>query len=454
MTRRGRVHAPELEAGAEPGDPGAPRERDSGVDLRRLGRQPRRLRLPRATPPVGLYVHVPFCVSICPYCDFVVMAGADARGARNRIDAFVAALLAEISLRAEGADRAFGEPGAGGRPRLRSVYLGGGTPTLLPAEAIARLLDLVADRFGLEPGAEITIESNPGPAERGDARALRDAGITRWSIGAQRLERDGLRALGRRHAPEDVGDAIAEVRSAGVPSVSLDLLYDIPGDSIAAWGETLERALELGPDHLSLYALTLEDPDADGLTGPTGDHLPMRAGARRWREAARRMQDEDRAAAMYHLAVVRLSETGFEGYEISNWARPGHASRHNRAYWERLPYEAVGPGAHAFDGAARRWNAARLGPWLASLTPVDGSAARLPPGDKVTLSEQDAAAEAAILGLRTARGVAAATADEPPLDAVVGWALGHELVTRTSDDRIVLTTRGRLLSNELFARMV
>lgn len=441
MTRRGPGLAPPLMADPGRGDP-APRDESAPRD--RLD----------SLPPVGLYVHVPFCVSICPYCDFVVVAGADARGPRNRIDAFVAALRAEIRLRADRADRTFGEPGSGDRPRLRSVYLGGGTPTLLPAEAIARILELVADRFGLEPDAEVTIESNPGPTERGDARALRDAGVNRWSIGAQRLEPEGLRSLGRRHAPEDVGEAIAEVRAAGVPSVSLDLLYDIPGDSLQAWSDTLERALELRPDHLSLYALTLEDPDADGLTGPTGDHLPTRAGARRWRDAARRAQDEDRAAAMYHLATIGLAEAGFEGYEISNWARPGHASRHNLAYWERRPYEAVGPGAHAFDGAARRWNAARLGPWLEALAPADGSAARLPPGGATTLAATDAAVEAAILGLRTSHGVPAAAADEPPLAAVFGWALGHELVTVTPEDRIVLTTRGRLLSNELFARLV
>ena len=127
------------------------------------------------------------------------------------------------------------------------------------------------------------------------------------------------------------------------------------------------------PDHVSAYALTLDDPDAEGLTGPTGDHLPTKAGARRWRTAAIEEQDDDRAATQYGLAVERLGEAGFRGYEISNWARPGHESRHNLAYWTRRPYEAVGPGAHAFDGATRRWNAARLDGYLAALAPADGS---------------------------------------------------------------------------------
>ncbi len=151
---------------------------------------------------------------------------------------------------------------------------------------------------------------------------------------------------------------------------------------------TLDAALELAPDHLSLYALTLDDPDAEGLTGEGGDHLPTTAGARRWRETARPLQDEDRAAAQYHHAVHRLAADGWHGYEISNWARPGHESRHNLAYWERRPYEAVGPGAHAFDGVTRRWNAARLAGYLAALTPADGSPAVLPPGGSEDLGRR------------------------------------------------------------------
>src|SRR5207342_3982745 len=150
------------------------------------------------------------------------------------------------------------------------------------------------------------------------------------------------------------------------------------------WMDTLEAALDLEPDHLSLYALTLDDPDAEGLTGPDGDHLPTRSGARRWRDAARSIQDEDRAAAEYPHAVHRLAEDGWRGYEISNWARPGHESRHNLVYWERRPYEAVGPGAHAFDGVTRRWTAARLDGYLAALTPVGGGVLIMPPGASET----------------------------------------------------------------------
>jgi oxygen-independent coproporphyrinogen-3 oxidase len=405
---------------------------------------------PGVAPPVALYIHIPFCVSLCPYCDFVVYAGAAARGPRARVEAFVAALRAELELRADALDVAY----PGGRPPLDTVYLGGGTPSLLSAAAIGALLARVGDRYGLAAGAEVTLEANPGPDERGDAHALKAAGVTRLSLGAQAMSAVGLRRLGRRHRVVDVVRAVAEARAAGMASISLDLLYDVPDGSLADWIETLDAALALEPDHLSLYALTLDDPDAEGLTGLEGDHLPTAAGARRWRATARTAQDEDRAAAQYHHAVHRLADDDWHGYEISNWARPGHESRHNLVYWQRRPYEAVGPGAHAFDGVTRRWNAARLEGYLAALAPADGGPPRLPPGGFEPIDEATAAAETVILGLRTDRGVPLAAAHEPPLADPFGWALAAELLDVTDDDRVVLTTRGRLLSNELFSRLV
>jgi oxygen-independent coproporphyrinogen-3 oxidase len=405
---------------------------------------------PAPAPPIALYIHVPFCVSLCPYCDFVVYAGAVARGPRARVDAFLSAIRIELELRADALDAAF----AAVRPPLETVYLGGGTPSLLPGEAVATLLDLVRCRYGIADGAEVTIEANPGPDERGDLRALRDAGVTRVSFGAQSLAAGELKALGRRHRPADVRSAVDEARVAGINSVSLDLLYDIPGSTQATWVDTLEAALDLEPDHLSLYALTLDDPDAEGLTGPTGDHLPTTTGARRWRERVRPQQDEDRAAEQYTHAVDRLAAGGWRGYEISNWARPGHESRHNLAYWERQPYEAVGPGAHAFDGVTRRWNAARLDGYLATLAPRVGKPSRLPPGGSERLDPATAASESLILALRTDHGVPAETAADLGFNDTFAWARAQELIVSDVRGRIVLTTRGRLLSNELFARFV
>ena len=400
--------------------------------------------------PVALYVHVPFCVSVCPYCDFVVYGGASARGPRNRLAAFVDAVLQEIDLRADDIDRRMGE----NRPPLETLYLGGGTPSLLPPDAVAAIVARVRSRYRLADGAEITIEVNPGPDERGDAAALVDAGVTRVSIGAQSLHAAHLQGLGRRHRPDDVAAAVQAGRSAGMHSVSLDLLYDVPDAPLETWVETLEAALALQPDHLSLYALTLDDPEAEGLTGPRGDHLPASSGARRWRDRARTGQDDDRAAAAYEHATTRLAAAGLRGYEISNWARPGHESRHNLVYWHRRPYEAVGPGAHAFDGLVRRWNGASLGSYLDALAPAEGRERRLPPGGLDVLDEATAAAEAVILALRIDEGVPAEAADRPPLDRVAPWAIEQGLLEAIEGGRMALTTRGRLLSNEVFARLI
>jgi len=405
-----------------------------------------------ALPPAALYVHVPFCRSLCPYCDFVVVAGAQAVGPRSRVAAFVAALLHEIDLRAGALDASRGSPGGPRRPPLASVYVGGGTPSLLPADAVAEIIDRVRARFGLADGAEVTIEANPGPDDRGDLAAFARAGVTRLSLGAQSLDDAELRSLGRRHRAGDVADAVLAARDARIGQVSLDLLYDLPGQRLATWMATIEAALEMGPDHVSCYALTLDDPDAEGLTGPLGDHLPTTAGARRWRERARAGQDEDRAAAAYSLADAALDGAGMPWYELSNWARPGAESRHNLAYWERRPYEAVGPGAHAFDGARRRWNAARLDAWMGALAPAAGGAAELPPGDGEEIDVEMAAAEELILGLRTARGIArerALTRAE-----AMSWATEAGLVEEVPGERVRLTLRGRLLSNELFARLI
>jgi coproporphyrinogen III oxidase-like Fe-S oxidoreductase len=378
------------------------------------------------------------------------VAGRATRGPANRIAAFVRAVVVELQLRADVLDRRFGLPGA--RPALGSLYLGGGTPSLLPAGSIEWLIEVVRARYGLADDAEVTLEANPGSGERGDLAAARAAGVTRLSIGAQSFDPAELRRLGRRHHPEDIADTVAAGRQAGIASVSLDLLYDVPGQSPASWSRTLDQALALAPDHLSLYALTLDDPDAEGLAGLAGDHLPLRPGARRWRERARRDQDDDRAATMYELADRRLGSAERAWYELSNWARPGHRSRHNLAYWERRPYEAVGPGAHAFDGRERRWNVADLDAWLAPLLPGAGHEPALPAGGREVVDERAAATERAILALRTADGLPIGPLPEGQA-AAIRWAVDMGLLGRERD-RLVLTLRGRLLSNELFVRLL
>lgn len=461
MSTTGRARAaerpPTSASGSAPGS--VPSSPPAGGRLPAPGAQVPAPGAPASAPPVALYVHVPFCRSLCPYCDFVVYAGADAVGPRSRVGAFLVALGRELDLRADALDAAFGKPGAAtgraaapGRPPLATLYLGGGTPSLLPADAVAGLVEHVRRRFGLAAGAEVTLEANPGPDDRGDLVGFAAAGVTRLSLGAQSLDERELRALGRRHRAADVADAVAAAREAGIGQVSLDLLYDVPGQRLATWAGTVEAALELAPDHVSCYALTLDDPDAEGLTGPDGDHLPTTAGARRWRERATSGQDEDRAAAAYALADAVFEGAGMPWYELSNWARPGAESRHNLAYWDRRPYEAVGPGAHAFDGATRRWNAARLDRWLGALQPPGDRPPVLPPGDSERLDTATAAAEALMLGLRTARGVRRDAALARP--DVLTWAAEAGLVEDAPGNRVRLTLRGRLLSNELFARLL
>ncbi|MGI9096158.1 MAG: coproporphyrinogen-III oxidase family protein [Candidatus Limnocylindrus sp.] len=404
-------------------------------------------------PPRGLYLHVPFCRSLCPYCDFVVIAGAAAFGPRSRLGGYLTAVEREIELRADAADATHGsaarDDSAGegsSREPLTSLYLGGGTPSLLPADRLARLIDLVRSRFGLADAAEVTLEVNPGPDERGDLATAVRAGVTRVSIGAQVMNETALHALGRRHAPSDVAATVAAAREAGAMSVSLDLLADLPDLSLESWSASLEAALALQPDHLSVYALTLalgDDADDDRLATP--------AGALAWRGRAAAAQDEERAAAELEHLDARLPAAGYSWYEISNWARPGHESRHNRRYWERASVEAVGPGAHAFDGVTRRWNAANLDAWEAALR--NG---QLPPGGSAPLDNRRAAdAEGLILSLRMASGVDRAAAIAAGFGDAIAWGEEHGLLAgHASDDaRVQLTLRGRLLSNELFARI-
>lgn len=400
-------------------------------------------------PPAGLYVHVPFCLSVCPYCDFVVYGGRAAAGPVSRVGPFLGTLHTELDLRADALDTESRLPTV----PLSSVYLGGGTPSLLRARDVAALLDHIDRRFGIGAHTEVTIEVNPGPADRGDLAGFRSAGVTRVSIGAQSLDAVELRRIGRRHDPGDVADTMAGARAAGFASVNLDLLYDIPGQTIRSWEATLRCALALAPDHVSAYALTLDDPDAEGLTGGSGDHLPLRPGARAWRARARSTQDDDRAAVMYEFAAELLVRAGLDAYELSNWARPDHESRHNMAYWRRVSMEALGPGSHAFDGRHRRWNAANLDRYMGSLAPTDGSPARLPPGGVERLDEATSRVETAMLGLRLTRGIPSALAAHAAIAPAMQWAEEKGLVER-SGSTVRLTLRGQLLADEVFERLI
>ena len=370
-----------------------------------------------------LYVHVPFCRLVCAYCDFVTVGGRAAE-----IAGYPDLLLAELALR----------PASG---RLATIYFGGGTPSLLPAEGVARVVAAAIDRWGTAP-TEVSLEANPSSREIPDWAGLRDAGVNRISLGIQSPYDAGLRALARGQTAAEGFAAFAAVRAAGFENVSIDLIYGIPGQSLADWRSGLRLALALEPDHLSLYALQL-------ALAPDDWAAPVRPGALRWRQRMVARQDDGLAAAQYQLAEELLDVAGYRHYELSSWARPGFESRHNSAYWERRPYTGIGAGAHSFDGATRSWNERDLDRYVARTSAGERALA-----GSEELDEQTRAFEAVALGLRRVGGMSrsefAEEFGDDPLDrfaAAIEEGVGGALL-EVDDDTIRFTRRGRLFANE------
>jgi oxygen-independent coproporphyrinogen-3 oxidase len=377
----------------------------------------------RAADSHHLYIHVPFCRLVCAYCDFVTVAG---RG--DAIPRYVAALHRELAER----------PAVG---ELATIYLGGGTPSLLSAGAVGELISAAAAHWGRRP-AEVTLEANPAGREAPDWHGLRAAGVTRISLGAQSLRDADLRALARGHSSAEVRAAFATARTAGFENISLDLIYGIPGQSLTRWRHGLRAALALDPDHLSLYALQL-------ALQPDEWAAPPRAGALRWRQRMAQQQDDALAGDQYALAGEVLAAAGYRHYELSSWARPGRESRHNAAYWARRPYTGIGAGAHSYDGHQRWWNERDLERYL-SVVEAGGS----PRAGGETLDEPTRAFEAVALGLRQVEGLSRAgfalefgTDPAVRFAAAVADACAAGLV-ELDPDAMRLTARGRLLASE------
>ncbi len=321
-------------------------------------------------PGLGLYVHFPYCPSRCPYCDF--NAKTYDHGEARRLLAGLAIHLERIA------------PQAGGRP-LASVYFGGGTPAMLPATSLAGLLALVRGLIGLEPGAEVSLEANPGALSRGKLAALRSAGFNRLSLGAQSFDPGLLAVLGRRHSPGDTRRAVAHARAAGFANLNLDLIFGLPHQSQEAAAADLTAALELEPEHLSLYELTLEPSTPFGQS---------------YRKGQPPLPSEDDLAAMEQQAVEAMEAAGLARYEVSNFARPGFACRHNQATWAGGDYLALGPGAHGHL-AGMRWAWVKTPEVYCSA--VEGG--REPYALHEVLTREQRALELIMLGLRTAHGV-------------------------------------------------
>jgi len=395
---------------------------------------------------VSLYLHIPFCHAKCHYCDFNSYAGM--LGLREQ---YVDALLAEIAL--AGARAA---PTGGGRRRCRTIFFGGGTPSLLTAAQVHALIGAAREAFALDADAEITLEANPGTLEYGHLDELRAAGVNRLSMGAQSFDAELLRWMGRIHSPREIEVAFAAARAAGFASVNLDFIYALPGQTMDVWAETLARASALGPDHLSLYSLIVEEG------------TPLF----RWVQQGRvRPADEDLAADMFELAIERLGAAQFQHYEVSNWARPGRECRHNLTYWHNLPYIGLGAGAHGWFGGWRYSNARPIRDYIARVraeaAAMDGEASRRPPADAAIpggavverehISPELEQAETAMLGLRLRQGLDLAAFRARfgrGFEEVFGGRLAQVRAygLLESTDRVArLTDRGLLLGNEVFA---
>ena len=274
---------------------------------------------------MGLYVHVPFCKTKCPYCDFNTYQGIE-----NLIEPFLPAITSEITC--------WGDALA--YPPVKSVFFGGGTPSYLPQGDIERILVAIQSSFQVDPAAEISIEANPGDLDEAACAGILNQGVNRLSIGVQSLDNDLLNLLGRRHQASEAVEAFQSARQAGFDNVNLDLMYGLPNQSMEQWQKTLSSLIELTPEHISLYALTIEEG------------TPMH----RWAAEGKIPEpDSDLAADMYQHAREVLAEAGYHHYEISNWSLPDRACEHNLVYWENGPYLGVGPGAHSRLGDYRFW---------------------------------------------------------------------------------------------------
>ncbi len=372
---------------------------------------------------LGFYVHVPFCVQRCHYCSFTTAPLEDAA----RTAAWVEAVVREIALLGAA-------PLNAGRPEIATVFLGGGTPSLLAPAQVAAVLEAIRARFRVAPGAEITLEANPESAGRARLEGYRRAGVNRLSLGVQSLDDALLSVLGRLHDAAGARAAFVAAREAGFTNVSVDLMYGLPGLDLDGWRRTLDTVLDWRPDHLSAYGLTLDAGSRWAATGVRG--LP----------------EEEAVAAQYRALCEAAAAAGLEHYEISNWARPGFRSRHNQIYWRRQEYLAAGPGACGFVGDVR-WSNARAFSRYAGLL----EQGRLPVDSWERLTGSQELAERLILGLRTADGVPSAmlagrlAADRRLARRVDEWRSRGLLVE--AGGRTRLSPDGFLLSDALFVEL-
>lgn len=342
----------------------------TGVGIPILGRteveEPARLQNP------GLYLHIPFCSAICPYCDFAVLTGGPERRSR-----FVDHLISEIDLWKNDASTF---------ESIDTIYFGGGTPSALTPGDVARILAAARENLSITEEAWVFFEANPEDVTEESVWAWRDLGVRFLSLGIQSFDADALRFLGRRHTPEEARRSVGIARAAGFDTVSIDLIYGLPHQSLDDWRRTLEQAVALEPDHLSCYQLTIHEGTPFGFRLARGKMTEL---------------PEESQGEMFLFTHSFLRDHGIPGYEVSNFARsPEHRSRHNQKYWHHVPYLGLGPSAHSFSGRQRWWNERKTGSYEKRIEvgerPVAGSE---------ELTRPDLALEALMLGLRTVDGI-------------------------------------------------
>ena len=376
----------------------------------------------------GVYLHVPFCRVRCGYCDFNTYTGDELRGAKR--DDYAGQAVAEVAL----GGRVLAEAGLPARP-ASTVFFGGGTPTMLPQSDLAEMLHAVVGTWGLVDGAEVTTEANPDSVDADYLRALKASGFTRVSFGMQSAVPSVLATLERTHDPERIPLVVEWARDAGL-DVSLDLIYGTPGETLDDWKRSLDVAIAQQPDHLSAYALIVED----------GTKL-----ARQIRRGEVATPDDDLAADMYEVADDRLAADGYDWYEVSNWSRGvDHRSRHNLAYWQGHDWWGVGPGAHSHVGGVRWWNvkhpAAYADRVLAGASPGAG---------RETLDDATREVERVLLGARIRDGLAIPTLTVEGRRQVAGLIADGLVDPRAAlAGTLVLTLSGRLLADAVVRRLL
>ena len=372
--------------------------------------------------PFSLYVHVPFCATRCGYCDFNTYTASElgpAPGASRASYAEAAAREIRHARQVLGTTHL----------PVQTVFVGGGTPTLLDPDALGLVLDAVRREFGLAPGAEVSTEANPDSVDQDSLARLRQHGFTRVSFGMQSARSHVLDILDRTHTPGRPAAAVAEARKAGFDQVSLDLIYGTPGESELDWRASLEAAIDAGPDHISAYALIVEQGTRLATRIRRGD-LPA--------------PDEDTLADRYLLAEAVLAAAGFSGYEVSNWATTADARcRHNLAYWRSDDWWGIGPGAHSHAGGVRWWNVRHPAAYAERL-----AAGRSPAHAREVLTASERHTERVMLGVRLVDGHPLADLD--PAGQSAAARLCEDGLLRTgahANGRAALTLRGRLLAD-------